>query len=170
MTDYMVITNNYRTYERGRRGEEEEGLRRRRSRAGRDAANKPPEPLSGVSRVCRHQRVVSFDFHMVIIESGEGVVVRDAGHLPARKSPLGHGAAADDAARCVKGLTTMRSASTKWSTACPAVRFSISIMNLVAHRPATDEANETLAACGAHGRQGGVAHSASRAELREVSR
>ena len=105
-----------------------------------------------------------------IIESGEGVVVRDAGHLPARKSPLGHGAAADDAARCVKGLTTMRSASTKWSTACPAVRFSISIMNLVAHRPATDEANETLAACGAHGRQGGVAPSASRAELREVSR
>ena len=32
------------------------------------------------------------------------------------------------------------------STACPA-RFSISIMNLGAHRPATDEANETLAAC-----------------------
>ena len=39
VTDYMVITNNYRTYERGRRKEEEEGLRRRRSRAGR-AANK----------------------------------------------------------------------------------------------------------------------------------
>ena len=50
---------------------------------------------------------------MSIIESREGVVERDAGHLPARKSPLGHGAAADDAARCVKGLTTMRSASTK---------------------------------------------------------
>ena len=96
----------------GEREEEEEGLRRRRSRAGR-AANKLPEPLSGISRVCRHQRVVSFDFHMVIIESGEGVVVRDAGHLPARKSPLGHGAAADDAARCVGGLTAIRSASTK---------------------------------------------------------
>ena len=36
------------------------------------------------------------------------------------------------------------------STACPAARFSISIMNLGAHRPATDESNETLAACGAH--------------------
>ena len=73
-------------------GVEEEGLRRRWSRAGR-AANKLPEPLSGISRVCRHQRVVSFDFHMVIIESGEGVVERDAGHLPARKSRCGHGAA-----------------------------------------------------------------------------
>ena len=31
-------------------------------------------------------RVVRFDFQKVIIESGEGVVVRDAGHLPARKS------------------------------------------------------------------------------------
>ena len=62
VTDYMVITNNYRTYERGRREEEEEGLRRRRSRTGNDAANKLPEPLSGVSRVCRHQRVFGFDF------------------------------------------------------------------------------------------------------------
>ena len=35
--------------------------------------------------------------------------------------------------------------------------FSISIMNLEAHRPATDESNETLAACGAHGRRSGVA-------------
>ena len=37
-------------------------------------------------------RVVSFDFHMVIIESGEGVVERDAGHLPARESRRGRGA------------------------------------------------------------------------------
>ena len=44
-------------------GVEEEGLRRRRSRVGRPAANKLPEPLSGVSRVCRHQRVFGFDFH-----------------------------------------------------------------------------------------------------------
>ena len=49
-------------------------------------------------------------------------------------------------------------------------RFSISIMNLGAHRPATDESNETLAACEVHGRRGGVASLASRAELREVSR
>ena len=35
----MVITNNYRTYERGRREEEEWGLRRRRSRADRAANN-----------------------------------------------------------------------------------------------------------------------------------
>ena len=62
VTDYMVITNNYRTYERGRRKEEEVGLRRRQSRAGR-AANKLPEPLVGVSRVCRHQGVFGFDFH-----------------------------------------------------------------------------------------------------------
>ena len=41
------------------------------------------------------------------------------------------------AARCVKGLTAIRSASTK-ASACPA-RFSISIMNLEAHRPATDD-------------------------------
>ena len=129
-----------------REEEEEEGLRRRRSRAGR-AANKLPEPLSGVSRVCRHQGSSALIF-IIIIESGEGVVIRDAGHLPARKSPLGHGAAADDAARCVGGLTAIRSASTK-ATACPAA-FSISIMNLEAHRPATDEANETLAACRAH--------------------
>ena len=51
-------------------------------------------------------RVVSFDFQ-VIIESGEGVVERDAGHLPARQSRRGHGAAADDAARCVGGLTAI---------------------------------------------------------------
>ena len=42
--------------------EEEVGLRRRRSRAGR-AANKLPEPLSGISRVCRRQGVIWFDFH-----------------------------------------------------------------------------------------------------------
>ena len=64
-------------------------------------------------------RVVRFDFQKVIIESGEGVVVRDAGHLPARELRLDHGAAADDAARCVGGLTAIRSASTK-ATACPA--------------------------------------------------
>ena len=74
--------------------------------------------LSGVSRVCRHQGSSALIF-IIIIESGEGVVVRDAGHLPARKSPLGHGAAADDAARCVGGLTAIRSASTK-AAACPA--------------------------------------------------
>ena len=102
--------------------------------------------LSGVSRVCRHQGSSALIF-IIIIESGEGVVVRDAGHLPARKSPLGHGAAADDAARCVGGLTTIRSASTKAQLVQR--RFSISIMNLEAHRPATDESNETLAACGA---------------------
>ena len=49
-------------------------------------------------------------------------------------------------------------------TACPAA-FSISIMNLEAHRPATDEANETLAACEAHDRRGGVASLASRADV-----
>ena len=49
-------------------------------------------------------------------------------------------------------------------------RFSISIMNMGAHRSATDESNETLAACEVHGRRGGVASLASRAELREVSR
>ena len=41
--------------------------------------------LSGVSRVCRHQGSSALIF-IIIIESGEGVVVRDAGHLPARKS------------------------------------------------------------------------------------
>ena len=46
----MVITIITGYIERGRREEEEEGLRRRRSRAGR-AANKLPEPLVGVSRV-----------------------------------------------------------------------------------------------------------------------
>ena len=51
------------------------------------------------------------------------------------------------------------------STACPAA-FSISIMNLGAHRPATDEANETLAACGAHeGRRRDVVQLASRADV-----
>ena len=63
VTDYMVITNNYRTYERGRRKEEEEGLRRRRSRTGHDAANKLPGQLSGISRVCRRQGVIWFAFH-----------------------------------------------------------------------------------------------------------
>ena len=58
-------------------------------------------------------RVVSFDFQ-VIIESGEGVVERDAGHLPARESQRRHGEA-DDAARGGGGLTTIRSASTKAS-------------------------------------------------------
>ena len=114
-----MITNNYRTYERGRR----RGGRKRacavdgRARAARRTSCL--SRLSGVSRVCRRQGIVGFDFHQVIIESGEGVVVRDAGHLPARKSPLGHGAAADDAARCVGGLTAIRSASTK-AAACPA--------------------------------------------------
>ena len=57
------------------------------------------------------------------------------------------------------------------STACPAARFSISIMNLEAHRPATDEANETLAACGAHeGQQCDAVQLVSRADFREVSR
>ena len=45
----MVITIITGYIERGRREEEEEGLRRRRSRAGRDAANKPPEPRAVVS-------------------------------------------------------------------------------------------------------------------------
>ena len=58
----MVITIVTGYIERGRREEEEWGLRRRRSRAGR-AANKLPEPLVGVSRVCRHQGVFGFDFH-----------------------------------------------------------------------------------------------------------
>ena len=71
-------------------------------------------------------RVVRFDFQKLIIESGEGVVVRDAGHLPARKSPLGHGAAADDAARCGGGLTTIRSASTK---AAPLVQRRLQYFN-----------------------------------------
>ena len=48
--------------------------------------------------------------------------------------------------------------------------FSISIMNLGAHRPATDESNETLAACEVHDRRGDIAPLASRAVLREVSR
>ena len=101
---------------------------------------------------------------MVIIESGEGVVERDAGHLPARKSRRGHGAAADDAARCVGGLTTIRSASTKAQLVQR--RFSISIMNLEAHRPATDESNETLAACGAHeGRRREAVQLGSRADV-----
>ena len=58
-------------------------------------------------------RVVSFDFHnnhrvrRRRRRKGRGT---PAG---ARKSPLGHGAAADDAARCVGGLTAIRSASTK---------------------------------------------------------
>ena len=106
----------------------------------------------------------------IIIESGEGVVVRDAGHLPARKvtarSRRGGG-------RC----GTMRWGSHGYKiginesgTACPAARFSISIMNLEAHRPATDEANETLAACEVHDRRGDIAPLASRAVLREVSR
>ena len=107
----MVITNNYKTYERGRRKEEEVGLRRRRSRAGR-AANKLPEPLVRNLTRMSSSRVVRFDFHQVIIESGEGVVERDAGHLPARESRRGHGEA-DDAARGGGGLTAIRSASTK---------------------------------------------------------
>ena len=76
--------------------------------------------LSGVSRVCRHQGSSGLIF-MYIIESGEGVVERDAGHLPARKSH-GEVTARRIAARCVGGLTAIRSASTKWSTACPATR------------------------------------------------
>ena len=85
----------------------------------------------------------------------------------AKKSRRGHGAA---------NRGTMRWGSHGYkigineSRACPA-RFSISIMNLGAHRPATDESNETLAACVEYeGRRGGVAPLASRAELREVSR
>ena len=108
--------------------EEEEGLRRRRSRAGR-AANKLPEPLSGISRVCRHQRVVSFDFHMVIIESGEGVVERDAGHLPARKSPLGHGAAADDRGTMRWGSHGYKIGINEMEHRLSSDAFSISIMN-----------------------------------------
>ena len=106
----------------------------------------------------------------IIIESGEGVVERDAGHLPARKSPLGHGAAADDRGTMRWGSHGYKIGINEMEHRLSSDAFSISIMNLVAHRPATDEANETLAACGAHGRQGGVAPSTSRAELREVSR
>ena len=150
----------------GEKEEEGPGLRRRRrSRAGR-AANKLPEPLSGISRVCRRQGVIWFDFHNKS-SSPEKASSKGTRDTCRRESHGAHGAA-DDTARCVGGLTAIRSASTK----APLVQraFSISIMNLEAHRPATDEANETLAACGAHGRQGGVAPSASRAELREVSR
>ena len=43
--------------------EEEEGLRRRRSRARAARRTGCLSRLSGVSRVCRHQRVVGFDFH-----------------------------------------------------------------------------------------------------------
>ena len=101
---------------------------------------------------------------MVIIEPGEGVVERDAGHLPARKvtarSRRGGG-------RC----GTMRWGSHGYkigineSTRLSSGAFSISIMNLEAHRPATDEANETLAACEVHDRRGGVTSLASRADV-----
>ena len=62
VTDYMVITNNYRiTNVVGEK--EEEGLRRRRSCARAARRTSCLSRLSGVSRVCRHQRVFGFDFH-----------------------------------------------------------------------------------------------------------
>ena len=108
-------------------------------------------------------RVVGFDFQ-------NNHRVRRRRRRKGRGTPAGAKVTATSrrggriAARCIGGLTAIRSASTK-ATACPAA-FSISIMNLVAHRPATDESNETLAACGApEGRRGGVAPLASRADV-----
>ena len=57
----MVITNNYRTSNVVGEKEEEEGLRRRRSRAGR-AANKLPEPPVRILTRMSSSRVVRFDF------------------------------------------------------------------------------------------------------------
>ena len=87
-----MITNNYRLMNVvGRR-------RGRKKRAcavdGRARAARRTSCLSRLSESHAYVviKVVSFDFQ-VIIESGEGVVERDAGHLPARKSRRGHGAA-----------------------------------------------------------------------------
>ena len=74
--------------------------------------------LSGVSHVCRRQES-RFDFHGTSSspEKASSKGTRDT--CRREKSRRGHGAAADDAARCVGGLTAIRSASTK-ATACPA--------------------------------------------------
>ena len=146
----------------GEKEEEGPGLRRRRrSRAGR-AANKLPEPLVRSLTRMSSSRVVSFDFH-------NNHRVRRRRRRKGRGTPAG----AKVTARSRRGggrCGTMRWGSHGYkigineSTACPAARFSISIMNLEAHRPATDEANETLAACGAReGRRRDAVQLASRA-------
>ena len=138
-----MITNNYRTYERGRRKKRACAVD---GRARGPRGEQGPEPLSGISRVCRRQRVFRFDFH-----------VNHRVQRRRRRKGRGTPAGAKVTARSRRGggrCGTMRWGSHGYKiginesgTACPAARFSISIMNLGAHRPATDESNETLAAC-----------------------
>ena len=113
-------------------------------------------------------RVVGFDFHSTSSSPGKASSKGTRDTCRREKSRRGHGAADD------RG--TMRWGSHGYkigineSTRLSSGAFSISIMNLEAHRPATDEANETLAACEVHDRRGDIAPLASRAVLREVSR
>ena len=112
----MVITNNYRTC-----GVVGEKWKKRacavdgRARAARRTSCL--SRLSGVSRVCRRQGVVGFDFHST--SSSPGKASSKGTRDTCRRESHGAHGATDDAARCVGGLTAIRSASTK-ATACPA--------------------------------------------------
>ena len=99
----MVITNNYRKRTWSEEWKEEGACAVDWSRAGR-AANKLPEPLSGISRVCRRHGVVGFDFHSPSSspEKASSKGTRDTcrrAKVTARSRRGGR-----IAARCVKGL------------------------------------------------------------------